>query len=148
VLGVVLVDTLHDVSQRRSIESARADAEHLSADFAGYFADLSSLFSNTSDASVRHWVERQAQAADPAAAIGLKLDTPNVDPRALFQRAGVPIRAINAKPPWSEVTAVAENRRYGDYQATLIEDAGHFLPLERPQAFNAALKRWVASLSR
>lgn len=34
----VLVDTLHDVSQRRSIESARADAEHLSAEFAGYFA--------------------------------------------------------------------------------------------------------------
>jgi NAD(P)-dependent dehydrogenase (short-subunit alcohol dehydrogenase family) len=30
---------------------------------------------------------------------------------------------------------------------TLIDDAGHFLALERPQQFNAALTRWVLGLS-
>lgn len=147
VLGVVLVDTLHDATARRTEAAARADADRLQADFAGYFADLSALFARGSDPAVRHWVERQAQAANHAAAIALKLDTPNVDGAALLRGAGVPIRAINAMPPLSDPTAAAANQRLADYQVTLVDGAGHFLPLEQPARFNAELQRWLSSLT-
>jgi pimeloyl-ACP methyl ester carboxylesterase len=147
VIGVILVDTMHDVSQRRTVASAQADAGLLKKDFKAYFSDLSSIFSNASDPSVRHWVERQAMAADPNAAIALKLDTPNVDPEELFSQAGVPIRAINAQPPLSDRTNTEEDRRYANYDVILVSDAGHFLQLERPQEFNDDLAKWVLALT-
>jgi sigma-B regulation protein RsbQ len=147
VLGVVLVDSLHDVTIRRSVESAQADAERLRNNFAGYMGDLSSLFTKTSDPSIRHWVEHQAMAANQAVAVALKLDTPNLDAEKLFSTAGVPIRAINAKPPLSDATNVDGDRKYGDYDVVFVNDAGHFLQLERPQEFNQDLSMWVNALS-
>jgi sigma-B regulation protein RsbQ len=146
VIGVVLVDTLHDVDDRRTPAAAEADAARLRRDFKGYFSDLSSIFWKGSDPSIRHWVERQAMQTDPGAAIGLKLDTPNIDPKALFRNAGVPIRAINALPPLTDRTNVAENRRFGDYAVVFVPNAGHFVQLERPTEFNRDLARWVESL--
>jgi pimeloyl-ACP methyl ester carboxylesterase len=146
VLGVVLVDAIHDVRRRRSAEVAGADAAKLLSNFAGYFADLSALFQSGTDPAIRHWVERQAQAADPRVAIALKLDTPSIDPVALFEGAGVPIRAIDAASA-DEPTAIAANRRHADYDAIVLDRAGHFLPLEAPRAFNAALARWLTALA-
>jgi pimeloyl-ACP methyl ester carboxylesterase len=147
VVGVVLVDIMHDVSERRSVAEANADANHLRNDFNGYFSDLSAIFSKDSDPSIRHWVERQAMTADPAVAIALKLDTPNIDERQLFAHAGVPIRAINAQPPFSPRTNIEENKKYGNYEVTLVSDAGHFVPLERPVEFNRDLSTWLEYLS-
>ena len=147
VVGVVLVDTLHDVSHRRTPSEARADADQLRRDFKGYFADLSAMFSKSSSREVRSWVEQQAQSADPPTMIALKLDTPNQDPVGLLEHARVPIRAINARPPLSDATNTEENKRHADYEATLIDDAGHFLILEQPRRFNAALEHWISSLT-
>jgi sigma-B regulation protein RsbQ len=148
VIGVVLVDTMHDVDKRRSVASAQADAERLRSNFTGYFSDLSSIFSKSADPAIRHWVEQQAQASDPAAAIALKLDTPNLDPKELFRQAGVPIRAINSEPPFSDSTNIVEDRKYANYDVILVTDAGHFVQLERPEDFNRDLTRWVRDLSR
>ena len=70
VIGVVLVDTMHDVDKRRSVASAQADAERLRSNFTGYFSDLSSIFTKSSDPAIRHWVEQQAQASELIARIG------------------------------------------------------------------------------
>jgi hypothetical protein len=75
VVGVVLVDTMHNVEVPRSMESAQADAEKLRNDFGGYMGDLSLVFTKTSDPSIRHWVEKQALAADPAVCIAQSLLT-------------------------------------------------------------------------
>jgi pimeloyl-ACP methyl ester carboxylesterase len=147
VLGVVLVDSVDTVDDRKSVASAEADALRLRRDFKGYFRDLSSLFSRTSDPEIRHWVEEQAMAAAPGPITALKLDMPNLDLRILFAKAAVPLRAINAAPPLSDRTDIEENKRYADYEATLVSDAGHFLMLERPAEFNQALKKWVTALS-
>jgi pimeloyl-ACP methyl ester carboxylesterase len=147
VLGVVLVDSINDVNNRRSIAAAEADAGHLRANFKGYFSNLSAIFTTTSDPAIRHWVEEQAMNADPAAAIALKLDTPNIDPKELFAHAGVPIRGIDAVAPLSEKTNFAENRKYANYDAILVSDSGHFIPLEQPEEFNRDLERWVLSLN-
>ncbi len=147
VLGVILVDIMHDASQRETMAQAQADVANLRRDFKGYFRDLSPLFSKNSDPAITHWVENQAMAADPAPMIALKLDIPNVVPAELFARAGVPIRAINAMPPLSDRTNIAENKKFANYDAILIPDAGHFLQLERPNEFNEALERWLLQLT-
>lgn len=148
VVGIILADTMHDVSQRRTVAAAQVDADQLKRDFKGYFHDLSALFSKTSDPAVRHWVETQAMAADPNAIIALKLDTPNVVPSELFERAGVRIRAINAIPPLSDRTDVEVNRRFADYDVAFVSDAGHFLQLEQPQEFNDDLRNWILELTQ
>jgi sigma-B regulation protein RsbQ len=147
VAGVVLVDIMHDVSERRTVAEAEADADRLRKNFKGYFSDLTAIFAKDSDESTRHWVERQAMGADPTVAIALKLDTPNINARQLFERAGVPIRAINAVPPLSPRTNVEENRRYADYEVMFVSDAGHFMQLERPVEFNRDLAKWLQNLS-
>jgi pimeloyl-ACP methyl ester carboxylesterase len=43
-------------------------------------------------------------------------------------------------------TAVEANRTYGDFDAVLIDSVGHYLMLERPAAFNAALLDVLAAL--
>jgi pimeloyl-ACP methyl ester carboxylesterase len=147
VLGVVLVDIMNDASKRETIEKAEADATSLRRDFKGYFRDLSALFSKTCDPAIRQWVQEQAMASDPDPMIALKLDVPNVVPSELFEHAGVPIRAINAMPPFSDPTNIEQNKKYADYSAILIPDAGHFLMLERPREFNEALSKWILELS-
>ena len=148
ILGVVLVDSINDVDNRRSVTAAEADAERLRLNFKSYFSDLSAIFTKTSDPAIRHWVEEQARNAYPDAAIGLKLDTPNIAPKELFANAGVPIRGIDAEPPLSEETNFVENRKYADYDAILVPDSGHFIPLEQPDEFNRDLSRWILALSK
>jgi pimeloyl-ACP methyl ester carboxylesterase len=67
-------------------------------------------------------------------------------PDRLLAQAHVPIRAINAAPPRSPRTAIETNRRYADYDATVMEGVGHFMMLERPAEFNAQLRRTLSAL--
>jgi pimeloyl-ACP methyl ester carboxylesterase len=95
-------------------------------------------------ASGRIW--KTIRAADVNTA--LDLDSPNPDSKRLFANAKVPIREINSGPPLSSATNIIENRNYADYDVIIINDAGHFIPLERPQEFNQALTRWLDSLTK
>jgi pimeloyl-ACP methyl ester carboxylesterase len=149
VLGVIAVDTLHNADQQIPVQVAQSIAEKLRADFGGTMQNfMGSMFAKTSDAAVRDWVEAKAKAANPAAAVALMLDAPNVDLRRLFAGAGVPIRAINSGSPSAFPTNLEGNRKYADFDAVLLEDAGHFLQLERPKAFNEHLEKIVAALSK
>jgi hypothetical protein len=40
------------------------------------------------------------------------------------------------------------NRKYADYNATLMDGVGRFLQLEKPQEFNAICARFAAELSK
>ena len=57
--------------------------------------------------------------------------------------AGVPIRAINGD---LQPTAVETNREAADFDALVIEGAGHFPQLETPELFNLYLLRFVNEL--
>jgi pimeloyl-ACP methyl ester carboxylesterase len=149
VIGVIAVDTMHDAELRIAPEMAQSIAGKLKADFPGTMAGfIGSMFGKTADPAVREWVEKRAQAADPAVAVALMLDFPNLDLKKMFAAAGVPIRAINAKPPMAPPTNIEGNRKYADYDAALIDDTGHFVQLERPKEFNQRLAQFAAALAK
>jgi pimeloyl-ACP methyl ester carboxylesterase len=149
VIGVIAVDTLQNVELRIPAEIAQSIAAKMKADLLGAMAGfMGSMFGENADPAVREWVLKRAQAADPEVAVALMLDFPNLDLKKMFAAAGVPIRAINAKPPGGQPTNIDGNRKYADYDAVLIEDTGHFIQLERPKEFNDRLAQFAAALAK
>ena len=147
--GVIGVDTLHNAELRLPLQVAHSIAAKLKADFKGTMGGfMGSLLPKTADPALREWIQKKAEAADPAVAIALMLDSPNVDLKELFAAASVPIRAINAKPPFAPQTDLEVNRKYADYDAVLMDGVGHFPQLERPQEFNEHLAKFAAALSK
>ena len=149
VAGVIAADTLQDAALQIPAPMVESIAAKLKADFPGTVSGfMGSMFPKNADPAVRAWVEKKAAAADPAVAEALMLDFPNYDFKKLFAAAGVPIRAINARPPSGQPTNIEGNRKYADYDAVLMDGVGHFLQLERPAEFNGHLAKFAAALAK
>lgn len=151
VIGVVGVDTLHNAEFRPPegvIEQASAAFE---TDFAGTMTGfVRSAFAEDVDGELVEWVTGKAIAADPVMAAALIRDYLNIDLKELISSAGTPVRCINAvaDSPARPETAIEINRKYGDFDAVMIGDVGHFPQLERPEEFNALLREVLARVSR
>jgi pimeloyl-ACP methyl ester carboxylesterase len=74
-----------------------------------------------------------------------------LDLRPLFSSAGVPIRCVNAPPDPAKgrlPTRVDRNRTYADFDAVLLDGAGHYPMVERPASFTARLREVLDALPR
>ena len=74
----------------------------------------------------------------------LLADYNRFDWKAALKAAGVPVRAINAAKPYK--TEIEINRKYGDFDALLMDGVGHFLMLEKPAEFNRHLRDIVGQM--
>lgn len=152
VLGVVAVDTLQSAEPDWSAQQFARMSAAFAADFDGTLDQmLSGMFPAGTDPAIVRWTRAQALAADRTAAVELMRDFPSLDLPALFSGAGAPIRAINNAPPpdgQGLPTATGINRKYADFDATLLHDCGHFPMLTRPAEFQAALRQALAELAR
>lgn len=151
VIGVIAADTLHDADLEYPPEMAEQMIAAFEADFAGTMSNMFTAMAAEAieDTELRDWILTKASGAEPVVAIALLRDFGNLDLPALFSNAGVPIRAINAMPSaMSPVTNIEGNRRYADFDATLMEGVGHFLQLENPQAFNRQMRTYLLELEQ
>ncbi len=149
VIGVIAVDTLNSVDEKVTPEMMAPYAAKMKADFPKAIASfMGGIVAKSSDPAVKQWIEQKASSADPGVAIPLFRDFANLDLKKMFAEAGVPIRGINAKPPYSGPTTIEANRKYADYDAVLLDDVGHFIQLERPKEFNQHLSRFAAELTK
>jgi len=149
VIGVVCVDTVHDAENRMPPGMAEQLAAQFEQDFEGSMRQMvPAMFSPAADPAVRDWVAEQALGTDRAAAVALLRAFEDVDIPALLSGAGVPIRGVNAHPlpPVIPETKIETNRKYADYDATLIQGVGHYLQLEKPGEVNAALRAALAEI--
>jgi pimeloyl-ACP methyl ester carboxylesterase len=146
VLGVVAVDTLHDVEQVWPEEEIRRLIEAYRRDFRGSCGELMlSLLPKEAAAPVRARLERDTCANDPAAAIALFESIPSYDQPASLAAAGVPVRAINSTV---FPTAVEVNRKHAaSFEVTLMEGVGHYPQIERPEEFQRRLREVVDELA-
>jgi pimeloyl-ACP methyl ester carboxylesterase len=144
VEGVICVDALHnaDFEFPRELSEQMMAAFH--ADFAAMMARMvGSMFPPGADTGLVRWVTDKGSAADTGAVLAIIADYTSFDQKTAMAAAGAPIRCINAAPsaPMSMPTDVAANRKYGDFDAVLMEGVGHYLHLERPAEFNALLRQ-------
>jgi pimeloyl-ACP methyl ester carboxylesterase len=143
VLGIVGVETLHNVELTLSREEADEMAKEFTANFRTSMAQaVEAVFPYSTNQTARTWVITRSQDANPVPAIALLRDFPNLDLREALRAVKVPIRCINAAPrrPGSARTEVAINRKYANYDAVLMRGVGHYPHLERPAEFNEHLR--------
>jgi pimeloyl-ACP methyl ester carboxylesterase len=145
VLGVVAVDSLHDVEKPVPRDTAEKLAALYEADFPGTMSSMvHRMFPASTDPAVVEFVASRASASRPGPAIALLRDSPGLDLAGWMEAARVPVRAIQSGPPLSPVTKIGVNRRHGNYDASFMDGVGHYPMLERPAEFNRRLEAAVA----
>ncbi len=159
VLGIVGVDTLHDVEFRFTQQAVNDMNDAFVANFPGQ-VDLMvrSVFPAGADPELVDWTVQRALVQDQSAALSLLRSYPQLDMAALVAGADVPIRCINAGADAKDVptdqvgrvptTQVARNRRYGDFDARFLPGRGHYLMLTEPDAVTTAIRAWAGEFER
>lgn len=150
VIGVVLVDTVHDAEAVMPEEQIRAITTAFERDFEGSMERFAGMLTGSrANRELVDWIIRRATKVDRSAALGLMKDFATVDEAALLAAVDVPVRAINASPnpPMQPDTAIETNRKYADFDAVTIDGVGHYLQLEAPLEFNRHLRRIVEELA-
>jgi len=151
-VAVIGVDTLHDAEMEWPSEIFEQIVAQYQIDFEGTMRALvRPMVPPEAGQELYEWIVARALLADRTAALELVRAFPSVDVRALLSGAGVPVRCINAgKPPSAPPphTRVAVNRKYADYGAVMLDGVGHYPMLEKPPAFEAALRHVLGELAR
>jgi pimeloyl-ACP methyl ester carboxylesterase len=146
VLGVVAVDTLHDVEWewpeeiwRRTLDSYRADFPRACGEF------MLALVPDSAPGAVRERVDAETCGNDPRAAIALFETLRAYDQAAALRAAGVPVWAINSD---AFPSAPETNRKYAlSFELVLMKGVGHYPQVERPEEFQRHLRQVVESLA-
>lgn len=148
VLGIVAVDSLHDVEKPVPRETAEKLAALYEEDFPGTMSSMvHRMFPPSADPAVVEFVVARATATRPGPAIAILRDYPGLDLAAWMEAARVPVRAIQSGPPISPVTKIGVNRRHGNYDASFLDGVGHYPMLERPAEFNRRLEAAVGEVA-
>ena len=113
-------------------------------DFEGTWKRFMSGFFADRDSEILKSILETPARANRKAAISLWASYDRFDWKSALAAAGVPVRAINAAQPYQ--TEVKINRKYGDFDAVLMPDVGHFLMLEKPVEFNRHLRIMIDQL--
>jgi pimeloyl-ACP methyl ester carboxylesterase len=146
VLGVVGVDTLHDLTQKVDPAAAHVRAEAFRTDFTGACRGMvDALFHPGKEPELRAWAEgRMCKPAHRDVAVSMMESFGGYDVAAAARAAGVPVRAINGDL-WP--TNVEVNRAVvKDFDVTVMKGCGHYPMLERPAEFNRILDETVRGL--
>lgn len=150
VRGIICVDTLHDLERELKPEKMESFVQSFEDDFEGTIRGFfTAMSASGADSATVKWIVDKAVAADKEIAIALMSDFVNLDLKTSVAELEIPIRCINAaaQPPMRPATEIEKNRKYCDFDATLIESVGHFPHLEKPDVFNEELKAVLEKLA-
>ncbi len=144
--GVVAVDALQNVEYISSPDATKRFVKKFEDDFEGARARfLSGFFADRNSAILKSMLQNPVMA-DRKAATSLLIAHNTFDGKSALAAAGVPVRAINAATPYK--TEVKINRKYGDFEAVLMPDTGHFIMLEKPDEFNRHLRSMIDQMHK
>lgn len=145
-IGVVAADALQNVEFTISPKAADRMLKSFEDDFDGARTRFfTAMFKDPKSRILKSLLE-DAPKPDPKAAVALMRDFSRFDFKGALASAGVPVRAINAGGRYK--TAVDINRKYGDFDAVMMKDVGHFLMLEKPDEFNRDLHNVIDQIRK
>ena len=139
VVGVVPVDTLHNVENRVPPEQLEAVFKQLQADFKSSIPTLLNqyFFSPSTPEAVKKRIIAETTSRPPELAIAILRAIFSYDSAPALREVKVPIRAINAD---MNPTNIEVNRKYApQFDAVIIKGTGHYPMLEDPARFNELL---------
>ncbi len=147
VLGVVAVDTLHNVETVWPEEGWRRVLEAYKADFVKMCDQLMlGLLPKDASEATRSRVDAETCGNEPKAAIAIHEDFRSYSTAQALREAGVPVWAINSN---QRPTAVDVNRKYSPtFQVILMDGVGHYPQVEQPAEFQAHLLFVVRALQQ
>ena len=148
VVGIVPVDTLHDVEARVPPEQLDAVVKQLQADYkpavTGFLNQF--FFGPKTPAAVKARVIAETTGRPPELAVTILKAIFTYDSAPALRELKVPIRAINAN---LRPTNLEVNRKYApQFNVVVMEGFGHYPMLEDPAAFNRHLAEFLQSLPR
>jgi len=147
VIGVVGVDTLQDVDSKWDPEQVAPFIAALESDFVGTCGNfVTSMFVEGSDPALIERVKTDMCSVPPEVAVTFMRNYFDYDAPAGMAAvpAAVPVRCINTTMWPSNVEG---NRAYHqDFDVITMDGVGHFLMMEKPEAFNAVLSEVIADL--
>jgi pimeloyl-ACP methyl ester carboxylesterase len=147
-IAVVAADSLHDAEIRYPSAETAPMLAAFRADYGQSAAGMFIGMAGTAiDPALSEWIAAEGATSRPEVGIALLEDYVDRDFTPFFREAGVPVRAINAAAGGTiPETRIEANRQYADYDAVILDGVGHFLQLEAPARFNAALREVLAEL--
>jgi pimeloyl-ACP methyl ester carboxylesterase len=149
VVGIVGVDTLHNVAERTPQSVIDEVTKPFETDFKSAVMNFASpMFLEGSDQQLVNWVKVDMSSAPKKIALSAFRNyvgqSSTEEAAIVFKNITVPVVSINARL-WP--TAPEENRKHIKYyQLFYIEETGHFPMLEKPNEFNILLKKALISI--
>jgi pimeloyl-ACP methyl ester carboxylesterase len=143
VVAVIGVDTLQNVEFKMPEEMKQKFLGAFEKDFKGVMRmAIDGLVNEKTDPEVKQWLLTRAQVQDQNMALGLMRDMSALDTKKALKEAGKPVRCINSAGGYQffQPTVVANNKKYADFEAVLIDGVGHYPMLERPAEFSQKLR--------
>lgn len=148
VIGVVGVDALQDADHRYDPEEVAPFLAAFESDFQGTCRNFAvSMFPEGADQALVEHVATNMSVGPPEIGNALMRNFVDYDAAAAFAAlpAAIPIRCINST---MYATNIEANRTYHeDFDVIVMDGVGHFLMMERPEEFNAALEQIIANLN-
>lgn len=138
VLGVVGVDTLHNVEAKYDPEQVQPFLHALENDFpTACEAFVRDMFTADADTELIDHIASDMCSGPSEVGSSLMRQFMDTDIDAIIAATSVPVRSINADK-WP--TDVEVNRKHAaDYDVVIVEGVGHFLMMEKPATFNPIL---------
>ncbi len=149
VIGIVIVDSIQDVAYPVTSEVFTMMLEPFREDFKKATKSfLKDMFVPSTSPKLIDWITEDMSSSPPHVGVSAMEEFLGEYQKGrvtdYFAHISVPIFSINSK---IYPTNVKTNKKYiKNYNVTFIDDAGHFLMLEKPIVFNETLDRIVEGL--
>lgn len=146
VIGVVAVDSLTDVAYPLTSEEFSGMIEPFRKDFkVATKAFLKGMFVKSTSPKLIDWIRVDMSSAPPHVAISAMEEYLGefLDKRVTGHFAGLNVPVYSIDSTLFPTNVKSNKKHIKNYNVTFIEDAGHFLMLEKPAAFNEALDQIV-----
>ncbi len=138
IIGVIGVDTFHELNQQMNPSEVEARAEEFRADFAGSVRRMTrELFHSDADPAVVSDAEQRMSRAACETASGMFDSLKGYDLAASARRLRIPLRCINGD--LYPVNFEGNRSIHADFRAVVLPHTGHYPMLECPEEFNRQL---------
>ncbi|MEW6665616.1 MAG: alpha/beta hydrolase [Thermodesulfobacteriota bacterium] len=150
VLGLIGVDTLHNVEFRYTEEEVRKFVRPFEENFEKQANEfVRGMFPKGADANLVNWIAGDMSCAIPRVGISAIRNYLGLfvsgEGAKMFERLKIPVAAVNAD--FWPTNPEANRRHMVSFDVAVMKGVGHFPMLERPEEFNRRLSKVIKGLA-